>query len=65
MKLRRYCVTVNDNWTPLRLFWTLEGAKRFYRLHRDCANVFGWSAGKWEWYCGARDLAHSWELDGS
>jgi hypothetical protein len=57
MKLRRYCVTVMDNWTPLRTFWTLEGAKRFYRKHRTCANVFRWRDNQWEWMCGARDAA--------
>lgn len=54
--LKRYCVTVSDNWTPLRLFWTLEGAKGFYRNHRSCANVFKWDGEQWDWMCGARDL---------
>ena len=56
MRFRRYCVTVMDNWTPLREFWTLEGAKEFYRQHRACANVFKWEDGFWHWMCGARDL---------
>lgn len=43
MKLRRYCVTVNDNWTPMRLFWTLGWAKKFYRQHKQYANVFHWN----------------------
>lgn len=55
MKLKRYCVTVMDHWTPTREFWTLEGAERFYKLHRACANVFVWGEGKWEWICGAHD----------
>lgn len=55
--LKRYCVTVNDNWTPLRLFWTLEGAKGFYKKHRNCANVFRWNGVQWGWICGARDRA--------
>lgn len=54
--LKRYCVTVNDNWTPLRLFWTLDGAKSFYKKHRACANVFKWDGEQWSWICGARDL---------
>lgn len=29
MRLRRYAVTVMDNWTPMRLFWTLRGARRW------------------------------------
>ena len=55
MRLRRYAVTVMDNWTPMGLFWTLEGAKRFYRKHREVANVYQWQDGKWRWMCGARD----------
>jgi hypothetical protein len=55
MKLRRYCVTTMDYWTPLRTFWTLEGAKKFYRQNRTCANVFKWREGEWQWICGARD----------
>lgn len=57
--LKRYCVTVSDNWTPLRLFWTLDGAKKFYMKHRSYSNVFKWEprpTGAWEWICGARDL---------
>lgn len=56
MRFRRYCVTVNDNWTPMRYFWTLEGAKTFYRPRRSHANVFQWRDGAWQWMCGARDL---------
>jgi len=44
-----------DNWTPTREFWTLEGAKRFYREHRECANVFKWESETWCWMCGAHD----------
>ena len=29
MRLRKYCVTVMDNWTPLRLFWTERGMRKF------------------------------------
>ncbi len=57
MKFRRYCVTVMDNWTLTRMFWTLEGAKRFYMEHRSCANVFKWERDKWQWMCGADDMA--------
>lgn len=56
MKLKRYCVTVLDNWTPMRTFWTLEGAKAFYRKYRECGNVFQWDDGEWHWMCGAHDL---------
>lgn len=56
MMLKRYCVTVNDNWTPMRKFWTLEAAIKFYRPHREYANVFKWRDGGWNFMCGARDL---------
>lgn len=56
MRLKRYRVTVLDNWTPTTDFWTLEGAKKFYRQHRECANVFKWDDGAWHWMCGSRDL---------
>jgi hypothetical protein len=47
MKFRRYCVTVMDNWTPMQVFWTFKGARKFYESHRTCANVFKWKYGKW------------------
>lgn len=56
MRLKRYAVTVMDNWTPMRVFWTLEGAKKFYRQHREGANVFVWNDGSWDWICGSRDI---------
>lgn len=54
-KLKRYCVTVMDNWTPMREFWTLDGAYNFYRKHRTYANVFKWDGEAWCWMFGARD----------
>ena len=56
MKLRKYCVTVNDNWTPATEFWTLVGAKKFYSKRSSCANVYKWDSGVWRWVCGAKDL---------
>lgn len=56
MKLKRYCVTVLDNWTPMRTFWTLDGAKAFYKKHRQVGNVFKWDGAEWQWMCGAHDL---------
>jgi len=56
MRLRRYAVTVMDNWTPMQTFWTFQGANKFYLEHRTCANVFKWEDGVWNWLCGARDL---------
>jgi hypothetical protein len=48
MGLRKYGVTVIDNGTPPRKFWTLEGAKRFYMSNRAYANVFTWEDAKYE-----------------
>jgi hypothetical protein len=47
-RFKRYCVTVVDNWTSLRLFWTLAGAHKFYCRHESCANVYKWIDGKWQ-----------------
>ncbi len=52
MKLRRYCVTVIDNWTAVREFWTLRGARRFRDSFRPQAHVhlFRWIDGQWQEY---------------
>lgn len=47
MKLRRYAVTVMDHWTPMREFWTFEGAKKFYKDHSSCAYLYQWLDGVW------------------
>lgn len=47
MKLKRYCVTVMDNWTPTREFWTLAGAKRHWLKHAKSSHLFKWQDGKW------------------
>ncbi len=39
MRLRKYAVTVMDNWTPSRLFWTLAGARRFAKKH-EASNIY-------------------------
>lgn len=46
MKLRPYSVTVMDNWTPTREFFTLAGAMRHYALHPS-ATLYRWFCGKW------------------
>jgi hypothetical protein len=51
---------VVDNWTSLRLFWTLAGAHKFYCRHESCANVYKWIDGKWQLIIaadGGRDMA--------
>jgi len=51
MTLRRYCVTVMDNWTPMREFWTLHGAIEHWSRYRDSGgHLFVWSAGRWREY---------------
>lgn len=47
MRLRRYCVTVMDNWTPLRMFWTLRGAEKFATRHPGYAYIHLWRAPGW------------------
>lgn len=53
-RLRHYCVTTDE--APPRLFWTREGAWRFYTQHRSSGHVFQWHEGDWEWMYGCRDL---------
>jgi hypothetical protein len=47
MKLRRYAVTVMDNWTPMRTFWTLDGAFRWYNEFISGAHLHFWYGGRW------------------
>jgi hypothetical protein len=46
MKLRRWCVTVMDNWTPTREFFTLSSALR-WRFRHAPAHLFRWEDGEW------------------
>lgn len=45
--LRRYAVTVMDNWTPLREFWTLRGAVKYANRYHGNSHLFVWSGGYW------------------
>lgn len=45
--LKRYAVTVMDNWTPMRLFWTRRGASKFWNKHWRTAHLFWWSGDSW------------------
>lgn len=47
MKLRKYCVTVMDNWTPIRKFWTYNSALIFRNEHLHCAHLHQWFNGRW------------------
>jgi hypothetical protein len=49
--VRRYCVTFGDNWTPLRLFWTEGGMRRWLRRNDPsmlCApRMWRWAQFQW------------------
>ena len=45
IKLRRWCVTVMDNWTPTREFFTMRGALR----HAARDRLFPGSVHLWRW----------------
>jgi hypothetical protein len=47
MRFKHYCVTVMDNWTPLRFFWTFGGAIKFRNDHIGCAHLHHWTSGQW------------------
>ncbi len=42
IRLRRYCVTVMDNWTPLRYFWTLDRATKWRDSIGSYAHLYKW-----------------------
>lgn len=47
MRFRKYAVTVMDNWTPMRMFWTYRGARNFFNHHWQIAHLFTWWDGSW------------------
>lgn len=48
MKLKRYCVTVMDNWTPTRTFWTERGAAKWWaKFQPGVAHLHKWYNGTW------------------
>jgi hypothetical protein len=47
MKLRRYCVTVMDNWTPTREFWTWRRALAHYAAHQPASHFWSWTSHGW------------------
>lgn len=49
MRFRKYCVTVMDNWTPLRHFWTLEGATKWRDSIGPHAHLYKWHANIKKW----------------
>jgi hypothetical protein len=48
MILRRFCVTVMDNWTPMRRFFTLYGARRWRANIGVNAHLFEWTGSQWQ-----------------
>lgn len=46
MIFRRYCVTVMDNWTPTRCFWTRKRADEWCDEHRG--HLFVWNGREWQ-----------------
>lgn len=49
MKLKRYCVTVMDNWTSTREFWTFGAALRFATKHWNAAHLHIWNSERKVW----------------
>jgi len=48
-RFRRYAVTVDDAWTPMRLFWTEQRARRWHGgFNAGEAHLFRWSGSHWE-----------------
>lgn len=47
MKLKQYCVTVMDHWTPMREFWTYTGALAFRNEHLAYAHLHQWFGDGW------------------
>jgi len=43
MKLKRWYVTVMDNETPTRDFWTLGGAMAHYLNHTPASYLYRWT----------------------
>lgn len=47
MRFRRYGVTVTDNWTSMRTFFTYEKACMYAYQWGIHAHVYHWRKGKW------------------
>lgn len=45
MRLKKYAVTVMDNWTGVHTFWTEEGARKFAVKHDG--RVWVWIGYNW------------------
>lgn len=47
MKLRRWRITVMDNWTPTREFFTLRAALNHRARHFPVSYLYHWESGRW------------------
>lgn len=54
MRLKRNSVTVMDNFTPAREFWTFGAALRYAARHGHAAHLFVWTDTGW------RELQRFW-----
>jgi len=54
--LKRYCVTVMDSWTPLRLFWTRKGAIKWRDRMGSYAHAYKWQPTIKSWMKMERDM---------
>jgi len=43
VKLKRWCVTVMDNETPTREFWTMGGAVGHFLNHTPASHLYRWT----------------------
>ena len=48
MQLRRYCVTVMDNWHLTRYFWTLRCAVRHRNKFPGYGFLWIWDGREWQ-----------------
>lgn len=49
MKLKRWCVTVMDNWTKTREFWTRSGAVKYLcKQPLRGATLWEWQGVRWQ-----------------
>jgi hypothetical protein len=51
MKLKKYCITVMDCWTPTREFWTFGGALKHWVRHQPgtYSHFYVWHPDWKEW----------------
>lgn len=54
--LKNYCVTVMDNWTRMRLFWTRGAAIKWRDSIGLHAHAFHWNSNEGLWIEMSRDL---------